>query len=72
MVLVKCATKMNDAAAGITHIIQGLNHLNLTRFLPQSGVTVILFLYGQRYASQYAIWIDLLKQSPEAGEVRCW
>ncbi|CAG8903159.1 unnamed protein product [Penicillium egyptiacum] len=35
-------TKMNDAAAGITHIIQGLNHLNLTRFLPQSGVTVIL------------------------------
>ncbi|KAJ5213032.1 hypothetical protein N7449_000201 [Penicillium cf. viridicatum] len=34
--------KMNDAAAGITHIIQGLNHLNLTRFLPQSGVTVIL------------------------------
>jgi hypothetical protein len=33
---------MNDAAAGITHIIQGLNHLNLTRFLPQSGVTVIL------------------------------
>ncbi|KAI1833075.1 transcriptional regulator family: Fungal Specific TF [Penicillium roqueforti] len=35
-------TKMNDAAAGITHIIQGLNQLNLTRFLPQSGVTVIL------------------------------
>ncbi|KAJ5496274.1 Transcription factor [Penicillium fimorum] len=35
-------TKMNDAAAGITHIIQGLNKLNLTRFLPQSGVTVIL------------------------------
>lgn len=34
--------KMNDAAAGITHIIKGLNHLNLTRFLPQSGVTVIL------------------------------
>lgn len=34
--------KMNDAAAGITHIIQGLNNLNLTRFLPQSGVTVIL------------------------------
>jgi hypothetical protein len=35
-------TKMNDAAAGITHIIQGLNKLSLTRFLPQSGVTVIL------------------------------
>ncbi|KAJ5300471.1 uncharacterized protein N7443_005473 [Penicillium atrosanguineum] len=35
-------TKMQDAAAGITHIIQGLNQLNLTRFLPQSGVTVIL------------------------------
>ncbi|KAJ5951705.1 uncharacterized protein N7479_010118 [Penicillium vulpinum] len=35
-------TKMNDAAGGITHIIQGLNKLNLTRFLPQSGVTVIL------------------------------
>ncbi|CAG8891389.1 unnamed protein product [Penicillium nalgiovense] len=34
--------KMNIAASGITHIIQGLNHLNLTRFLPQSGVTVIL------------------------------
>lgn len=35
-------TKMHDAAAGITHIIQGLNQLNLTRFLPQSGLTVIL------------------------------
>lgn len=35
-------TKMQDAASGITHIIQGLNQLNLTRFLPQSGVTVIL------------------------------
>jgi hypothetical protein len=35
-------TKMHDAAGGITHIIQGLNQLNLTRFLPQSGVTVIL------------------------------
>ncbi|KAI2792011.1 hypothetical protein POX_b02043 [Penicillium oxalicum] len=35
-------TKMQDAAAGITHIIQGLNQLNLTRFLPQTGVTVIL------------------------------
>jgi hypothetical protein len=35
-------TKMQDAATGITHIIQGLNQLNLTRFLPQSGVTVIL------------------------------
>jgi hypothetical protein len=34
--------KMHDAASGITHIIQGLNQLNLTRFLPQSGVTVIL------------------------------
>lgn len=34
--------KMHDAAAGITHIIQGLNQLNMTRFLPQSGVTVIL------------------------------
>lgn len=34
--------KMHEAATGITHIIQGLNHLNLTRFLPQSGVTVIL------------------------------
>lgn len=34
--------KMHDAAAGITHIIQGLNQLNLTRFLPQSGLTVIL------------------------------
>ncbi|CAG7923877.1 unnamed protein product [Penicillium olsonii] len=35
-------SKMHDAAGGITHIIQGLNQLNLTRFLPQSGVTVIL------------------------------
>jgi hypothetical protein len=35
-------TKMQDAATGITHIIQGLNQLNLTRFLPQTGVTVIL------------------------------
>ncbi|KAJ5734096.1 hypothetical protein N7493_002882 [Penicillium malachiteum] len=35
-------TKMQEAASGITHIIQGLNQLNLTRFLPQSGVTVIL------------------------------
>ncbi|KAJ5782099.1 hypothetical protein N7457_003873 [Penicillium paradoxum] len=35
-------TKMNEAAAGITHIMQGLNQLDLTRFLPQSGVTVIL------------------------------
>lgn len=34
--------KMHDAATGITHIIQGLNQLDLTRFLPQSGVTVIL------------------------------
>lgn len=34
--------KMHDSALGITHIIQGLNQLNLTRFLPQSGVTVIL------------------------------
>ena len=33
--------KMHDAAVGITQIIQGLNRLNLTRFLPQSGVTVI-------------------------------
>ncbi|KAL5045084.1 hypothetical protein BDW71DRAFT_184791 [Aspergillus fruticulosus] len=35
-------TKMQDAAIGITQIIQGLNQLNLTRYLPQSGVTVIL------------------------------
>ncbi|PYI32830.1 hypothetical protein BP00DRAFT_393806 [Aspergillus indologenus CBS 114.80] len=35
-------TKMQDAVIGITHIIQGLNQLNLTRFLPQSGVTVII------------------------------
>ncbi|KAJ5893078.1 hypothetical protein N7504_009769 [Penicillium tannophilum] len=35
-------TKMHEAATGITHIVQGLNQLNLTRFLPQSGVTVIL------------------------------
>ena len=34
--------KMHDSALGITHIIQGLNQLDLTRFLPQSGVTVIL------------------------------
>ncbi|PWY77091.1 Zn(II)2Cys6 transcription factor [Aspergillus heteromorphus CBS 117.55] len=41
--LVKTAqSKMHDAAVGITHIIQGLNQLNLTRFLPQSGVTVII------------------------------
>lgn len=38
----KARTKMQDAASGITHIIQGLNQLNLTRFLPQTGVTVIL------------------------------
>ncbi|KAL4975935.1 fungal-specific transcription factor domain-containing protein [Aspergillus desertorum] len=35
-------TKMQEAAIGITQIIQGLNQLNLTRYLPQSGVTVIL------------------------------
>ncbi|EAW10932.1 transcription factor domain-containing protein [Aspergillus clavatus NRRL 1] len=35
-------SKMHDAALGITHIIQGLNQLNMTRFLPQSGVTVII------------------------------
>lgn len=35
-------TKIHDAAAGITHIIQRLSQFNLTRFLPQSGVTVIL------------------------------
>ncbi|KKK19960.1 hypothetical protein ARAM_005258 [Aspergillus rambellii] len=34
--------KIHEAAIGITHIIQGLNKLNLTRYLPQSGVTVIL------------------------------
>lgn len=34
--------KMRDSALGITNIIQGLSQLNLTRFLPQSGVTVIL------------------------------
>ncbi|GAB1205632.1 hypothetical protein APSETT445_004310 [Aspergillus pseudonomiae] len=35
-------SKMHDAAIGITQIIQGLNQLNLTQFLPQSGVTVII------------------------------
>ncbi|KAL3479039.1 fungal-specific transcription factor domain-containing protein [Aspergillus californicus] len=35
-------TKMQDAAVGITQIVQGLNQLDLTRYLPQSGVTVIL------------------------------
>lgn len=35
-------TKMHEAAAGIIHIMQGLNQLNLTRFLPQSGLSVIL------------------------------
>ncbi|KAL2824794.1 fungal-specific transcription factor domain-containing protein [Aspergillus cavernicola] len=35
-------TKMQDAAIGITQIVQGLNQLDLTRYLPQSGVTVIL------------------------------
>jgi hypothetical protein len=35
-------TKIQEAAAGITNIIQKLNQLNLIRFLPQSGVTVIL------------------------------
>ena len=34
--------KITDSVAGITHVIQGLGKLNLTRFLPQSGVTVIL------------------------------
>lgn len=34
--------KMRESALGITHIIQGLSQLDLTRFLPQSGVTVIL------------------------------
>lgn len=34
--------KMRESALGITHIIQGLSRLDLTRFLPQSGVTVIL------------------------------
>lgn len=38
----KARTKMQDAATGITQIIQGLNQLNLTRFLPQTGVTVII------------------------------
>lgn len=35
-------TKLQDAAIGITHIVQGLSQLNLTKFLPQSGVTVLL------------------------------
>lgn len=35
-------SKMHDAAAGITQVIQSLSQLNLTRFLPQTGVTVIL------------------------------
>lgn len=34
--------KADDAATGITHIVQSLNQLDLTRFLPQSGLTVIL------------------------------
>ncbi|KAA8645597.1 hypothetical protein EYZ11_001810 [Aspergillus tanneri] len=38
----RARSKMQDAAVGITHIIQGLNRLDLTRFLPQSGVTVII------------------------------
>ncbi|KAJ5225050.1 hypothetical protein N7468_006275 [Penicillium chermesinum] len=35
-------SRMHEAATGITHIIQGLHNINLTRFLPQSGVTVVL------------------------------
>ncbi|KAI9372134.1 fungal-specific transcription factor domain-containing protein [Aspergillus egyptiacus] len=35
-------TKMQEAAISITQIVQGLNQLDLTRYLPQSGVTVIL------------------------------
>ncbi|KAJ5895596.1 hypothetical protein N7495_007287 [Penicillium taxi] len=35
-------TRMEEAAAGISEILQSLNQLSLTRFLPQSGVTVIL------------------------------
>lgn len=34
--------RMHDAAAGITNVLQALSQLNLTRFLPQTGVTVIL------------------------------
>ncbi|BDD60459.1 hypothetical protein MPDQ_006769 [Monascus purpureus] len=34
--------KMDDATTGITRIVQGLNRKDLTRFLPQSGVTVII------------------------------
>lgn len=35
-------TRMHDAAVGITNVLQALSQLNLTRFLPQTGVTVIL------------------------------
>ncbi|GAE00257.1 C6 transcription factor, putative [Paecilomyces variotii No. 5] len=34
--------RIDDAATNITHIIQGLSQLNLVKFLPQSGVTVLL------------------------------
>lgn len=36
-----CA-KMRHNATGITHILDNLNQLNLTQFLPQSGLTAIL------------------------------
>lgn len=35
-------TKLEDAATSITHIVQGLSQLNLVKFLPPSGVTVLL------------------------------
>lgn len=35
-------TKIQAAATGITRIVQGLSQLNLTKFLPQSSVTVLL------------------------------
>jgi hypothetical protein len=34
--------KMQDAAAGTTQIVHGLNRLGLTKFLPASGLTVVL------------------------------
>lgn len=34
--------KMQDAAAGTTEIAHGLNRLGLTKFLPASGLTVVL------------------------------
>ncbi|KAL2004142.1 hypothetical protein VTN02DRAFT_6239 [Thermoascus thermophilus] len=55
-------TKLQAAALGITHIVQGLGQLDLTKFLPQSGVTVLL-------PAAAAHLVDLTSPDPTVRQV---